>query len=89
MDPSQHRCVLLLMMAELRVPRPGGRDPALCLFPEQAAWVALQRGTVPANELGALGLTNTFCVTGPTCDVSQGECPEALLFLLFLALSCP
>lgn len=77
---SQRRCVLLLTMC---VPRPGGTDPALCLFPKRAAWVALQLSTVPANELGALGLTNTFCVTGLTCDVSQGECPEALLFLLF------
>lgn len=62
-DPSQHRCVLLLTMAELCFPRPGGMDPALCLFPKRAAWVALQLSTVPANELGALGLTNTFCVT--------------------------
>ena len=62
-------------------------DAALCV--SQASCVGgLQFSIIPANELGAFGLTNMFCVTGLICDVSQGEVPESLIiFTVFLVLS--
>ena len=56
---------------------------ALCLFPERVVWVACCSAPFPANELGAFGLTNMFCVTGLTCDVSQGEVPGSLIIFTF------
>lgn len=39
--------------------------------------------TIPANELGTAGLTNTLNVTGLTCDVSRGEVPGRLVIFTF------
>lgn len=43
--------------------------------------------TVPANELGTAGLTNTLHVTGLTCDVSRGEMPGRLVIFTFFRVS--
>lgn len=54
------------------------------LFVSLASCVGgLWLSTLPANELGALGLTNIFCVTGLTCDVSQGEVLGRLVIFTF------
>lgn len=65
------------------MPSPGGMGAALCLFLERALWVAGSSAPFPANELGAFGLINTFCVTGLTCDISQGEAPGRLIIFTF------
>lgn len=39
--------------------------------------------TIPTNELGTVGLTNTLHVTGLTCDVSRGEVPGRLVIFTF------
>lgn len=65
-DLSRCRYVLLLMVVELCMPGPG-RDGCCTVFVSQVSCVGgLQLSTIPTNELGAFGLTNTFCVTGLT-----------------------
>lgn len=88
-DLSRCRCVLLLIVVELCMPGPG-RDGCCTVFVSQASCVGgLQLSIIPTNKLGAFGLTNTFCVTGLTCDVSQGEVPGSLVIFTFFSLSCP
>lgn len=45
--------------------------------------------TIPTNELGTVGLTNTLHVTGLTCDVSRGEVPGRLVIFTFFPLFHP
>ena len=73
----------MLITLELRMPRPG-RDGCGAVFVSQTSCVGgLLFSTVPANELGTAGLTNTLHVTGLTCDVSRGEVPGRLVIFTF------
>lgn len=82
-DLPRCRYVLMLITLELRMPRPG-RDGCGAVFVSQTSCVGgLLFSTVPANELGTAGLTNTLHVTGLTCDVSRGEVPGRLVIFTF------
>lgn len=82
-DLPQCRCVLMLITAELRMPRPG--TDGCCTVSQTSCVGGLQLSTIAANELGTVGLTNTFCVTGLTCGVSRGEVPGRLVIFTFFS----